>query len=192
MMRNNYCRSQHFSSLYFDDETTSSTWEGYDMFRWGDMPSLLRDKSSNIFLLLDSHILVKLVLFFHFMFCLCNIPDSYDKPLFQNDLKCHLFWGVPPPWTPSLDVQSYPPPYEITLFSNLDYTEQVTCQPLHLVGSPHCHLLEDSPVDSSFSWKAEKNTCPLFAIQLLVNKRIESLLPRKAVCISVAYRCRYL
>lgn len=67
------------------------------MFRWGDMPSLLRDKSSNIFLLLDSHILVKLVLFFHFMFCLCNIPDSYDKPLFQNDLKCHLFWGAPPP-----------------------------------------------------------------------------------------------
>lgn len=43
-----------------------------------------------------------------------------------------------------------------------------------------------------FTWKVEKNTCPLFDIQLLVNKRIKTLLPYKAVCISIIYQCRYL
>lgn len=82
-------------------------------------------------------------------------------------------------------------PHESALLSTLAYTEQATCHPLHLVGSPPCNLLEDSPADCSCSWKAEKNTCPLFDIQLLVNKRIKCLLPYEAVCISITYQCIY-
>lgn len=66
------------------------------------------------------------------------------NPFFKMTSNVTYSGEFPPPWTPSLDVQSYPLPYEIALFSILDYTEQATCQPLHLVGSPYGNLLEDS------------------------------------------------
>lgn len=114
------------------------------------------------------------------------------NPFFKMTSNVTYSGELPAPRTPSLDVQSYPPPHESALVSTLDNTEQATCQPLRLVGSSHCSLLEDNPAVCSCSWKAEKNTCPLFDIQLLVNKRIKSLLPYKAVCISITYQCRYL